>query len=77
MAQRKTIEVDKVRQMLNGAIASAPTAEERQALGFVAEWVLMESGNYGGFRYTDGNFGLMDSSRRHYYLKGGTYDYSI
>jgi hypothetical protein len=72
MAKRKTIEVsalrDKVNQMLE---ASAPEVTDgRTALAVLLESVLMETGNYSGFRFTDGNNGDTDRTRRHYYMSG-------
>jgi len=52
MAKRKTFEVDKFRNLINGMLAgSVCSAEERKSMLIILEHVLMETGNYNGYRY--------------------------
>jgi hypothetical protein len=51
---RKTIEVGKVLHMANHFLAAKNTsAEEREGVCVMVESVLMETGNYAGFRYLE------------------------
>lgn len=70
MAQpRKTIPVDVLKDHVNGMLAkSVPEVKDgRIAMALVLEWALMETGNYHGFRFTDGDNGMSDDTRRSYY----------
>lgn len=66
---RKTITVDSLKSRVNHMLAeSVPEVKEgRIALHVLLEGVLMDTGNYHGFRYTDGNNGETDDTRRTYY----------
>jgi hypothetical protein len=65
MTARKTVAVESLRERVNGMLAdSVPEyTQARTALSVLLEGVLMDSGNYKGYRYTD----LSDETRRHYY----------
>ena len=69
MATRKTFDVNAFRVMVNAMIADTADefTENRTALAVALERVLMDSGNYHGFRYADGNNGNTDETRRVYY----------
>ena len=69
---RKTIEVSTVKDHMNMILANSDDelSEYRVALAHALEWVLMDTGNYHGFRYLEWDpdtheFG--DMSRRYYY----------
>jgi hypothetical protein len=50
--KRKTYEVEKLRAYVNKALANDHwTAEQKQAMAFLLESVLMDTGNYRGFNY--------------------------
>ena len=68
---RKTFDVDNFRIMVNAMIADSPrdAREGRVALSVLLETVLMQAGRYAGFRYTDGNQGNTDDTRRIYGIK--------
>lgn len=52
MAKRKTFEVDKFRNLINNMLAgSVCSAEERKFMLIILEHVLMETGNYQGYKY--------------------------
>jgi hypothetical protein len=72
MSARKTFNVNDFRIMVNAMIAdsSDDAREGRMALAVVLARVLMDTGNYKGFRYADGNLGETDDTRRVYYGKG-------
>lgn len=65
---RKTIEVAKVLALANAAFRnSAPDRKEaREGIASLLEAVLMETGNYKGFRYLEG-WPTDDETRREYY----------
>lgn len=52
MYQRKTLEVDLIKQKLNRAIEHWPTTEGRRALTTALSDLLMEANQYRGFRYS-------------------------
>lgn len=72
---RKTIEVETVRELVNRFIAKSAegglSEDGRQILATLIEAVLMQTGNYHGFRYLDGweavQAGEYDESARHYH----------
>jgi hypothetical protein len=68
-ARRKTFDVDDFRITVNAMIADSHNSarEGRIALALLLENVLMKSGNYKGFRYSDGDLGNADDTRRVYY----------
>jgi hypothetical protein len=52
MAKRKTFDVDTFRNLINGMLAgSVCSSEERKSMLIILEHVLMETGNYNGYRY--------------------------
>lgn len=52
MAKRKTFDVDSFRNLINNMLAgSVCTAGERKSMLIILEHVLMETGNYNGYRY--------------------------
>jgi len=72
---RKTISVEKVREMANAFLANEnTTADEREGVCALVESVLLETGNYQGFRYLDlkmdedGNVECLGSGSRRYYF---------
>jgi hypothetical protein len=70
MGNRKTFKVNDLTIQVNRMLAnSAEDARDgRVALSVLLEKMLMDTGNYHGFRYTDGDQGRRDDSRRSYYL---------
>ena len=72
MARRKTLEVSVLRDKINQMLADSDDdkTEGRTVLALVLEFVLMESGNYSGFRFTDFSNGNLDATRRYYYMAG-------
>ena len=48
---RKTVRVEDVVDLINRKIARCATREARLVLAHVAEKILMDSDQYGGFRY--------------------------
>jgi len=69
MATRKTVQVADLRAKVNRMLAdsAADAAGGRVALAVMLESVLLDTGNYKGFRFTDGNAGNTDGSRRFYF----------
>lgn len=69
MASRKTVTVEALKDRVNGMLLNSrdDMRAERSALAVLLESVLMETGNYHGFRYRDGNNGETDDTRRAYY----------
>ena len=76
-AMRKTIEVEKVKSMVNHMLANSAddVTEGRIALAVLLERVLMETGNYHGYRHLRVDFECRirrkvvygDETRRVYY----------
>lgn len=68
---RKTFEVDAFRQRINKIldvkICPTLTPDNRATAAALLSEVLCDTGNYKGFRFTDGANGDVDDSRRHYY----------
>jgi hypothetical protein len=78
---RKTIDVEQVKDKANKALSDPDTQANqvryqggegravayRQGVAAVLESVLMDTGNYKGFEFTDGNNGRTDMSKRRYY----------
>lgn len=77
---RKTIDIDTVKASANKALSDpAVHANQeryhgvrgavayRQGVAAVLESVLMDSGNYHGFQFTDGKSGHDDNSKRRYF----------
>lgn len=61
---RKTFDVEALRQSVNTRLQlSTCSPEERMAMFSILEEVLIATGNYKGFNFTDSN----DESRRRYY----------
>jgi len=69
MSVRKTIRVSDLTAKINKMIAATPDnfTAERLALATLLESVLMDTGNYHGYRHTDGARGTLDDTRRSYY----------
>ena len=71
---RKTIEVYVLLNKVNATLRflnddDSPAARtKREALAFLLSDVLMSTGNYKGFRHTDGANGDADPSKRQYYV---------
>jgi hypothetical protein len=72
---RKTFDVDTFRQYVNDRLSCSQESlrESRVAMAFVLEHVLMDTGNYRGFRYletgpttNDGLPSFGDETRREY-----------
>jgi hypothetical protein len=68
---RKTFEVEKLRarvnEILDVDICPKLTADNRATAATLLSEILLETGNYKGFGYTDGAQGAIDDSRRRYY----------
>lgn len=64
---RKTINVEWVRGRANRYLADCPelSADTRKGICSMVEGILMETGNYKGFRYLDG-YPCEDETRRYY-----------
>jgi hypothetical protein len=70
MAGRKTIDVDRVREIANKMLSDSvdDRRDGRISVANMLETILMETGNYHGFRYIDGTpTGVVDDSRRKYH----------
>ena len=69
--KRKTVPVNAIREQVNDMLAhsakNGQPPEARVGLYVLLEAVLLESGNYKGYRYTDGSNGDLDHTRRFYY----------
>jgi hypothetical protein len=52
---RKTIDVERIREIANGMLARSDDdrADGREAIATLVESILMETGNYRGFRYLE------------------------
>lgn len=77
---RKTVDVKQVRDQANRALSDPVTiAHQDRAYGesraatfrigvaMVLETILMDTGNYKGFQYADGQNGHRDHTKRRYY----------
>ena len=66
---RKTVEVGLVLDAANAILRKSQddAVSARHGVAALLEIVLMETGNYNGFAFTDGNNGRTDESRRQYY----------
>lgn len=65
---RKSFEVRDFKNFLDKITANENiTADERELAGVILSRVLLDSNNYRGFRYLDGNNGRTDGSLRHYF----------
>jgi hypothetical protein len=67
---RKTIDIETLRISANQALvteAEGNTPQFRNGVAGLLESALMSTGNYKGFRFTDGNNGRTDHTRRVYY----------
>ena len=67
---RKTVNVDQILFKANRALATMAEGNDPQFRnGVIAmlESILMDTGNYHGFRWTDGANGRHDHTRRFYY----------
>jgi hypothetical protein len=66
---RKTIEMATVLDTANDMLRKSKDecVEGRHAVAVLLEGLLMATGNYKGFAFTDGNQGRTDESRRQYY----------
>jgi hypothetical protein len=68
--KRKTIEVGKLLNAANAALsAKDSTADGREAVCAMIEYVLMDTNNYAGFRYLNTDEILGNGSRRSYFTK--------
>jgi hypothetical protein len=70
MARRKTVDVDRVREIANKMLADSADKciDGRKAVATLLESILMDTGNYHGFRYIDGTpVGAVDDTRRRYH----------
>jgi len=67
---RKTIPVDRLRDMMNHYLASDDsTPDGREAVASLLEAALFETGRYAGFRYLDTDEVEGAGSRRFYMIK--------
>lgn len=67
---RKTISVDRLREMTNSYLASVDsTPDGREAVASLLEAALFETGRYAGFRYIDTDEIEGAGSRRFYMIK--------
>lgn len=66
---RKTVDVQQVKDKANLMLEDSITSyvAERYGIGALLESILMDTGNYKGFRWTDGDNGRTDASRRFYF----------
>jgi len=65
---RKTVRVDRVREMTNDYLAHADsTVDGREAVANILESLLFETGQYAGFRYLDTAEIEGNGTRRHYF----------
>lgn len=66
---RKTIEVERVREMANHFLDQSKDDQQDARIGVMGllEGVLMATDNYHGFRFTDCFSGAKDGSRRYYF----------
>lgn len=76
---RKTIPVERVKELANGMLLNSQDemTKEREGIYTLLEQVLMDTGNYHGFRYLPGAYDLIESmppvkelrdeTRRQYY----------
>lgn len=67
---RKTIDVETVKASVNRALAVEAEGNDpqfRNGVAAVLEMILMDTGNYKGFRFTDGANGRKDHTRRVYH----------
>jgi hypothetical protein len=66
---RKTIEMATVLDLANDMLRKSADdkVEARLAIASMIEKLLMDTENYKGFCFTDGNNGRTDGSRRQYY----------
>ena len=67
--KRKTIEVEAVKAAANHMLANSlpELTEGRTSVAVLLERVLMDTGNYRGFMFTDGAAGEVDETRRRYH----------
>lgn len=68
MKPRKTIEVERIKQMVNYYLKNSPTEEFAQREGEfqLLEAILSETGNYCGFRYLESDEPWNSGTRREY-----------
>lgn len=66
---RKTVEMALVLDTANDMLRKSKPecVQGRQAVAVMVEALLMATGNYKGFAFTDGTGGRVDESRRQYY----------
>jgi hypothetical protein len=72
---RKTIDVECVKRIANNMLANSNPylVESREAIAVLLEHVLMDTGNYHGYKHLSPNndatniAGELDDSRRYYY----------
>jgi hypothetical protein len=67
--QRKTLKIADLLDAVNGMLRDSvdECVQGREAIAIVLSRALMDTGNYRGYRYIDGNEGKTDDSRRQYY----------
>lgn len=67
MRERKTVQVEHLRNMVNAHLASEhSTFEQRKAFTLLLSEVLMYANRYRGFRYID-DYQDVEDYRHHYY----------
>jgi hypothetical protein len=65
---RKTVEVEVVKRYVNNYLNSeGTTPSSRKGVASLLEAVLLDTDNYCGYCYMDGNLGKTDETRRRYY----------
>lgn len=67
---RKTIEIERLREMTNAYLANEESNPDgREAVASILEAALFETGRYAGFRYLDTDEVMGAGSRRFYMIK--------
>lgn len=66
---RKTVDVSAVKELANHMLDAsyADKKDGRISIAVFLERILMDTGNYKGFQFTDGAHGDLDDTRRYYY----------
>lgn len=73
---RKTVSVESLLRQANAMLAAkGSTPDGREAVCALLESVLLETGNYVGFRYLDTNEVEGAGTRRQYAMKGVGFEY--
>jgi hypothetical protein len=66
---RKIIAVEDIKERANAMLRNSrdDVKEGRMGIAVFLEGILVETGNYHGFRHIDGKSGYADDTRRQYY----------